>query len=97
MPKTLHLFFDVESADEDVSLADILDQCGYDCSHEQVADFDLPGISGESGHERLHAKIMLKASATPVSTTLVEDIGRTFRLSHPAVVSCRLSDWRLSD
>lgn len=93
MPKTLRLFFDVDRADEDVSLQDVAEQCGYDCAHPAVVDYDLRGVESRDGAEHLILWVAVAPDADPSRPELVMDIAAAFSLSHPTVCGYRLVSW----
>jgi hypothetical protein len=98
MPKNLHLFFTVDSSDDDVSVSDIFSQCGYNCQHNDVMDFDLVGVVKKQGIDLMHLHLALKAgTATLDLPALVDSIAAAFTLSHPAACSYKVAEWRIAE
>lgn len=83
------VFLAVEVSDDDVELAEISSQCGYDFSHPEVLDVDEPLVSEWHGEPCLQLRLTLKAEMGPAALAGLPADG-VLKLSHPSVSSFRI-------
>lgn len=78
------LYLAVDVSDDDVALAEVASQCGYDFSHPLVTDVDAPQVAQWHGEDCLVLRLTLahELSATGLDKVLHEG---AVRLSHPSV------------
>lgn len=83
------VFIAVEVSDDDVELAEVASQCGYDFSHPEVLDVDEPLVAEWHGEPCLQLRLTLKTELSPAALTrLAADA--VLKLSHPSVSSFRI-------
>jgi hypothetical protein len=80
------LFVAVDVSDDDVELAEVASQCGYDVIHPKVLDVDEPVVGDWHGQPCLLLKLTL-AIDTDVSTLEQVPAVAVIKLSHPSISS----------
>ena len=88
-PGFADLYLAVEVSDDDVALAEVASQCGYDFSHPLVCDVAEPQVAQWHDEPCLLLRLQLNA---PVSAAALDELQRsgTVQLSHPSVASSRV-------
>ena len=83
------LYLAVEVSDDDVTLAEVASQCGYDFSHSLVDDVAEP-VEGQ-WHDEPCLLLRLTLSA-PLSAVALDALAHngTVQLSHPSVAFVRV-------
>mgnify|MGYP003390463983 FL=1 len=80
------LFVAVDVSDDDVELAEIASQCGYDVIHPQVLDVDAP-VAGEwHAQPCLLLRLTLASDADPSTVAHLPEVA-VIKLSHPSISS----------
>jgi hypothetical protein len=81
-----NLFVAVDISDDDVELAEVASQCGYDFSHPGVSDVDEPQVASWHGEDCLMMRIGLSGEMSAAALDDLQQRG-TLRLSHPSVAA----------
>ena len=80
------LFVAVDVSDDDVELAEIASQCGYDVNHPQVLDVDEPVVGEWHGQPCLLLRLALASDSDASTLAHLPDVA-VIKLSHPSVSS----------
>lgn len=83
------LFLAADVSDDDVELAEVASQCGYDFNHPQVSDVAEPVVGQWHGEPCLRLRLTLAGAASAAILEELEHSGAV-QLSHPSVASCRV-------
>lgn len=81
----MKLYIAVEVSDDDVSLQDVAEQCGYDLKHPAVQDVSAPVLAEQHGEACLVMSLQL---LQPIAAASLLDEARVL-ISHPSVVAVR--------
>lgn len=83
------LYLAVEVSDDDVTLAEVASQCGYDFNHPLVEDVAEPVVGQWHGEPCLLLRLTLNA---PLSADVLEGLEHSgaAQLSHPSVAFFRV-------
>jgi hypothetical protein len=81
----MKLFIAVERSDDDVTLQDVAQQCGYDLKHPAVHDISAPELADYHGEACLVLRLHLQQ---PIDATRLLDEAQVL-ISHPSVAAVR--------
>ncbi len=81
----MKLYIAVEVSDDDVSLQDVVEQCGYDLKHAAVQDVSAPALAEYHGEACLVMSVQLQH---PVDAAILLDEAQLL-ISHPSVAAVR--------
>lgn len=80
------LYLAVELSDDDVELAEVASQCGYDFKHPLVSDVAEPMVAEWHGEPCLLLRLTLSAPVSAAIRAELESSGAP-QLSHPSVAT----------
>ncbi|MBF7729339.1 hypothetical protein [Pseudomonas sp. N040] len=83
------VFIAVEVTDDDIELAEVASQCGYDFTHPEVLDVDEPVVANWHGEPCLQLRLSLKSALSPAALADLP-AEAVFKLSHPSVSSIKV-------
>jgi len=83
------LFLAVDVSDDDVELAEVASQCGYDFCHPLVGDVAEPVVAEWHGEACLRLRLTLAVALSAATQEALVSSG-SLQLSHPSVASFRV-------